>query len=131
MSLVLVDTPLFVAWMAQDSRLGTERASLLDQAKGRIAISDASLVEIAKELRTGQLRFPLPVQVWLEKAMRESLAVSLPLSASIVAKSIRFPVSTQLDTIDRLIAATALELDLELATWNPALSALEGIRYFF
>jgi PIN domain nuclease of toxin-antitoxin system len=117
--------------MAQDSRLGPERASLLDQAKGRIAISDASLVEIAKELRTGQLRFPLPVQVWLEKAMRESLAVSLPLNSSIVARSVRFPVSTQLDTIDRLIATTALELDLELATWNPALASLEGIRYFF
>lgn len=130
MSLVLVDTSLFVAWMAQDPRLGPERASLLDQAKGRIAISDASMVELAKELRTGQLRFPLPIQIWIEKALRESQAVTLPISSAIVARSVRFPKS-ELDTIDRLIAATAIELDLELATWNPAFAALEEVRYFF
>jgi len=130
MSMVLLDTPLFVSWLAQDPRLGPERAALLDQAKGRIALSEASLVEIADELRTGRLRFPLPTQIWLEMALRESGAVVLPLSSAIVARSARFP-NADLDTIDRLIAATVVELDLELATWNPALAALDGIRHFF
>jgi PIN domain nuclease of toxin-antitoxin system len=130
MSMVLLDTPLFVSWMSQDPRLGTERAALLDQAKGRIGLSEASLVEIADELRTGRLRFPLPTQIWLEMALRQSGAVVLPLSSAIVARSSRFA-DPGLDTVDRLLAATAIELDLELATWNPALSALEGIRHFF
>ncbi|MEN9307567.1 MAG: hypothetical protein RL173_1499 [Fibrobacterota bacterium] len=128
--MVLLDTPLFVSWMSQDPRLGTERAALLDQAKGRIGLSEASLVEIADELRTGRLRFPLPTQIWLEMALRQSGAVVLPLSSAIVARSSRFA-DPGLDTVDRLLAATAIELDLELATWNPALSALEGIRHFF
>jgi PIN domain nuclease of toxin-antitoxin system len=130
MSMVLLDTPLFVSWMSQDPRLGTERAALLDQAKGRIGLSEASLVEIADELRAGRLRFPLPTQIWLEMALRQSGAVVLPLSSAIVARSSRFA-DPGLDTVDRLLAATAIELDLELATWNPALSALEGIRHFF
>ncbi|MEK7392377.1 MAG: type II toxin-antitoxin system VapC family toxin [Fibrobacterota bacterium] len=130
MSMVLLDTPLFVSWMSQDPRLGPERAALLDQAKGRIGLSEASMVEIADELRTGRLRFPLPTQIWLEMALRQSGAVVLPLSSAIVARSSRFA-DPGLDTVDRLLAATAIELDLELATWNPALSALEGIRHFF
>lgn len=128
--MVLLDTPLFVSWMSQDPRLGPERAALLDQAKGRIGLSEASMVEIADELRTGRLRFPLPTQIWLEMALRQSGAVVLPLSSAIVARSSRFA-DPGLDTVDRLLAATAIELDLELATWNPALSALEGIRHFF
>lgn len=128
--MVLLDTPLFVSWMAQDPRVGPERAALLDQAKGRIAISEASYVEIAEELRTGRLRFPLPVQIWLEKDLRESGAVVLPMSSAIVARSSRFQLQ-EMDTIDRLLVATAIELDLEFATWNPALASLEGVRQFF
>jgi predicted nucleic acid-binding protein len=30
-----------------------------------------------------------------------------------------------------LIAASALEYDADLATWNPALTGLTGVRYFF
>lgn len=130
MKLVVLDTPIFVSWMAQDPRLGPERAALLEEARGRVAISEASLFEIADELRSGRLRFPLPIQIWIEKALRESAAVVLPLSSAIVARSVRFP-NPDLDTTDRLIAATAIECDLDLATWNPALGSLSGIRYFF
>ncbi len=127
--MVLLDTPIFVAWMARDPRVGQERMGLFEQAKGRLALSEASLVEIAEELRTKRLRFPLPTQIWIEMALRESGAILIPLNGAIVARSVRFP-GNDLDTIDRLIAATAVESDLELATWNPALSGLE-IRYFF
>lgn len=130
MSLVLLDTPLFVCWLAQDPRLGPERSALLDRVRGRTAISEASLFEIADELRSGRLRFPLPIQVWLEMALRDSRSVILPLSSAIVARSVRFP-NIEMDTADRLIAATALELDLDLATWNPALAGIAGLRYFF
>ncbi len=130
MSLVLIDTPIFVSWMAQDPRIGPERTSLLNQAKGRVALSEASLFEIADELRTGGLGFPTPIQFWIERALRESGAVLVPLSSAIVARSVRFA-NPQLDTTDRLIAATAVEMDFELATWNPALLDWSGIRYFF
>lgn len=130
MSLVLVDTPLFIAWMARDSRVGPERSSLLSKAKGRIALSQASWVEIAEELQEGRLRFPLPAQLWLEKALEASQAVVVPLTPAIVARSSRIP-GADLDTVDRLLAATAIEHDLELATWNPALGGIGGIRYFF
>lgn len=130
MSLVLVDTPLFVAWMAKDSRVGTERSYLLSQAIGRLAMSQASLVEIGQELQEGRLRFPVSPQVWLELALERSKVVVLPLNPSIVARSARWN-STVLDTVDRLIAATAIEHDADLATWNPVLAGLPGVRYFF
>ncbi len=130
MSLVLVDTPLFVAWMSNDNRVGPERSYLLSQAVGRIAISQASWVEIAQELQEGRLRFPLPPQVWLELAVERSRALLLPLSPAIVARSARWE-TTMLDSVDRLIAASAVEYDADLATWNPALAGLPGVRYFF
>ncbi|HXP89593.1 MAG TPA: PIN domain-containing protein [Fibrobacteria bacterium] len=130
MSLVLVDTPLFVAWMAKDPRVGTERSYLLSQVIGRLALSQASLVEIAQELHEGRLRFPGSPQVWMELALERSMAVLLPLNPSIVARSARWN-STLLDSVDRLIAATAVEHDADLATWNPSLAGLPGIRYFF
>lgn len=130
MNLVLLDTPIFVSWMAQDPRLGPERSALLERVRGRVAISEATFFELADELRSGRLRFPLPIQVWIEMALRESRSVVLPLSSAIVARSVRFA-NAELDTTDRLIAATAIELDLELATWNPALAGIAGVRYFF
>ena len=130
MSLILVDTPLFVAWMSNDNRVGTERSYLLSQAVGRIAISQASWVEISQELQEGRLRFPLPPQVWLELAVERSRALLLPVSPSIVARSARWTVAA-LDPVDRLIAASAVEYDADLATWNPALAGLPGVRYFF
>lgn len=130
MSLVLLDTPIFVSWLAGDPRLGPERSALLERVRGRTALSEASLFEIADELRSGRLRFPLPIQVWIEKALRESRTVVLPLSAAVVARSVRFP-QADLDTTDRLLAASAIEFDLEMATWNPALAGIAGVRYFF
>lgn len=130
MSLVLVDTPVFVAWMARDSRVGQERSALLSKAKGRIAISQASWLEIAMELQEGRLRFPLPAQLWLEKAIEAAQAVIVPMTPAIVARSGRMP-GEQLDAIDRILAATAIEYDFDLATWNPHLMGLPGIRYFF
>ena len=130
MSLVLLDTPVFVCWMARDPRLGPERESLLERARGRTALSEASLVELADELRSGRLRFPLPVQIWLDKALRDSRTLLLPIGTAVVARSVRFE-GADLDVVDRLLAATAIESDLELATWNPALSGLDGVRYFF
>jgi len=128
--LILVDTPLFVAWMSNDNRVGPERSYLLSQAVGRIALSQASWVEIAQELQEGRLRFPLSPQVWLELAVERSRAVVLPLTPSIVARSARWA-ATALDSVDRLIAASAVEHDADLATWNPALTGLPGVRYFF
>jgi PIN domain nuclease of toxin-antitoxin system len=130
MSLVLVDTPLFVAWMANDNRVGEERSQLLSQAKGRLALSQASWVEIAQELQEGRLRFPLSAQLWLELALEQSAAVVIPLSAAIVARSARWP-NPGLDVVDRLVVSTAVEHDADLATWNPALGGLAGVRYFF
>jgi len=130
MSLVLVDTPLFVAWMSNDNRVGPERSYLLSQAVGRIALSQASWVEVAHELQEGRLRFPLPPQIWLELAVERSRALLLPMSPAIVARSARWT-ATALDPVDRLIAASAVEYDADLATWNPALTGLPGVRYFF
>jgi PIN domain nuclease of toxin-antitoxin system len=97
---------------------------------GRIALSQASWVEIAQELQEGRLRFPLPPQLWLDLAVERSRAIVLPLSPAIVARSARWTVGA-LDAVDRLIAASALEYDADLATWNPALTGLTGVRYFF
>ena len=91
---------------------------------------DDDRFEIAQELQEGRLRFPLPPQLWLEKALEASQAVVVPLSPAIVARSARIP-GQDLDTVDRLIAASAIEHDLELATWNPDLGGIGGIRYFF
>jgi len=130
MSLVLLDAPLFVAWMASDPRVGSERLSLLSHAAGRIALSQAGMVGIAQELQAGTLSFPLPAQAWLELALERSNAVLLPVTPAIVARSVRVD-SAGLDTEDRILVATAVEHDADLATWNPALSGIPGVRYFF
>lgn len=130
MSLVLVDAPLFVAWMTSDPRLGAARSSLLSRAAGQIALSQAGMVEIARELQAGTLAFPLPPQAWLELALERSRAVVLPVTAAIVARSVRVE-APGLDTEDRILVATAVEHDADLATWNPGLSGIAGVRYFF
>jgi PIN domain nuclease of toxin-antitoxin system len=129
MALVLVDAPLFVAWMSSDPRVGPERSSLLEQAE-RIALSQGALVEIASELVSGGLAFPLPPQVWLELAFERAHALLLPVTPAVVARAARWD-APGLDVHDRIAAATAVEHDADFATWNPALSGLAGVRYFF
>jgi len=116
--------------MAKDSRVGAERSQLLNQAKGRLALSQASWVEIAQELQEGRLRFPLSPQLWLDLAVERSQAIVLPLSPAIVARSARWT-GGSMDVVDRLIVSTAVEHDADLATWNSDLVGLPGVRYFF
>jgi PIN domain nuclease of toxin-antitoxin system len=124
---ILVDAPLFALWLSGDEQVGAERSAMLHNA-GEFAITGMAMVEIAEKVRAGGIRLELPLQMWLELAISSSHCVVLPISAAIAARAARLDVP---DLHDRILLATAMEHDLEVATLQPSLHDQPGVRYLF
>lgn len=127
MAMILVDAPVFAAWVSDPDRLGPERVALLASAEG-VALSGMALAEIGEKVREGAVRSSLPLRLWLELALEGASACVLPLTPAVVARASRLPAG---DLGDRIFLATALEHDLEVATINPLLQDWPGLRYRF
>jgi PIN domain nuclease of toxin-antitoxin system len=115
--LILLDTHV-VIWLAQDyQRVSAKAQSAIEEArkkKGGLAISDITLVEIARLSSRGRVKFvPDPESFMWEVERR---FVVLPITSNIAMQAFNLPASYPKDPVDRVIGATALIGDLPLVT---------------
>ncbi|MEK7405879.1 MAG: type II toxin-antitoxin system VapC family toxin [Acidobacteriota bacterium] len=81
-----------------------------------VALSAISLWELAKMFERGRLEIPAPLELWLEEVETHPLIKILPLTARIVAESIRLGRDFHNDPADQMIVATARCHGLRLVT---------------
>ena len=74
-----------------------------------------SCFELALAHHRGRLELPLPVREWFSLALAGSDVKLLPLTPAISARAVELP-DIHRDPFDRIIIATALELDARLAS---------------
>lgn len=89
----------------------------MDQARKEnagIAISDMTLLELARLSSTGQVHFNGSLEVFLSEIERRF--VILPMNARICAQASNLPAGYPKDPADRIIGATALVESLKLIT---------------
>ena len=115
--MILLDTHIWVWWVQADSRLSTESIRRLDQeAHGGIRVSVFSCWEVAMLYYRRRLMLPCGLDEWIEAALRYPGVRLVGLSRKVAVESCRLPGEAPRDPADRILLATARELDCALVT---------------
>ena len=115
----LRDTHVWL-WFANDDRrhLGRRSLQLVKSAQDRdaVRISPVSLFEIASLYTSGRIRLAVPVERWLAEALTVPGIRIGELTSSAATHGGLIPRTVLPDPIDRLLVATARELDATMLT---------------
>lgn len=121
---MLLDTHVFVWLATDDRRLGARVRRRL--ARQDLALSAASVFEVAQLVRLGRLSMQLPPGDWIDEAVRAFSLDVLPITGQTALQASSF-VQALRDPMDCLIAATAVEHRLELVSADERLQSLPGV----
>ena len=115
--MILLDTHV-VIWLAQDyQRISARAQSEIEEGRKKdrcLAISDISLVEIARLASHGRIQLTPDVGTVLLEVERRFIV--LPITANIALRAFDLPAGYPNDPADRIIGATALVEGLTLVT---------------
>ena len=113
--MILVDTHV-VVWLAFDkSRLSKKARAAIDDARAKedgLAISDITLLELARLASKGRIRINISLESFLEEV--ETRFAVLPISGRACTRAVGLPATFPKDPVDRIIVATALVEGLSL-----------------
>ncbi len=113
--MLLLDTCAYLWQFSAPSAMSGEARTQLDEAD-RLAVSLASVWEIAVKVQVGKLQLDMPVEDWIRRSLLHPKIELLPLSPMLVVFSTQLPGSFHKDPIDRAIVATAIRENLTLVT---------------
>lgn len=115
--MILLDTHIWRWWVAGDVNLERwQRARIEAERTNGVCVSAISCWEMAKAVETGNLVLSVPVEEWLDVALRDPNVRLVPLSPAICVESCRLPRPVHKDPGDQIIIATARVERLELMT---------------
>jgi PIN domain nuclease of toxin-antitoxin system len=123
---VILDTHVWLWLQAGSERLNDSPCyprirKALD--KNRAFVSVMSIWEAGMLESKGRLRFPMAFDKWVEKALVAPGIRLQPLTATIALDSTRLPGEFHPDPMDRILVATARELDIPIVTADAAIIA--------
>lgn len=114
--MILLDTHVWIWWVSSPALLSSPARAAVNQSlvKKRIYISSMSAWEVALLVRKGRLQLTMDVGDWIRVSEDLPFIRFVPVSNSIALKSIVSDMKSLVDPIDRLIVATAMDLNLKL-----------------
>lgn len=127
--MILLDTHVVVWLMVQPELLSANVRDAIRQARTNrepIACSPVSLYEVAYAERRGRLPLIENIHIFLG-AVRSILEMA-PLTPAIVIRAALFPDSFHGDPMDRMIAATAVELNCPLITHDERIRSFDPCK---
>ena len=116
---LLLDTHAWVWTVEGDVRaVGRRARKLLAEAVARDAlrVSAATIFEVVALHTSGRLRLNRPVEQWIDEALQESGARVAECTRATAADAGFIPRTALADPLDRVIVATARQLDALLLT---------------
>lgn len=115
--LILLDTHI-VIWLAHDyKRISKTAHAAIEDARNEdrgLAVSDVTLLEIARLASHGRIKLIPDVQTVLSEVERRF--VILPITSRVAMQAFALPANYPKDPVDRVIGVTALVEDLRLIT---------------
>ena len=128
---LLLDTHIAVWLNSGDERLRTRTGSLIDdcwRGGGSIFLSAVSAWEIALLVDIGRLDLDLPTDRWVERFLEWPGVEPAPLTPRAASRSYELNHLQHRDPADRLLIATAIELDCPLVTYDQRIARF-GMRH--
>ena len=123
---LLLDTHI-VLWLDSGSeRLRRETRDRIDQCwsgGGTLYLSSVTAWEISLLADTGRVALDLPIVDWLGRFIARPGIEPAPLSWRAAAGAYGWPALEHRDPADRLLIATAIELDCPLVTYDARIAA--------
>ena len=128
--MIVLDTHVLVRWRWDSKRLSRRAAAAIRAAlqDGPLAVSAASVFEIATAARRRRLVFSAPVDDVLNDLRLLPELHCEPVSYEIAHSAGSLAEAAPGDSIDRLIAATALTLGTPLLKADRALAKIPGLE---
>jgi len=118
---LLLDTHIALWLDSGDDRLLSSTRRLVDgcwRDGGAILLSAVSAWEIALLVDLGRIGLDLPVAAWIDRFLRRPGVEPAPLSHRAASRSYGLHHFDHRDPADRLLIATAIELDCPLVTYD-------------
>jgi len=125
----ILDTHIWLWWMLGDPRLSSQEMESLDAfpLEDRPAISEISLWEAAMLVDLGRLRLTIPLADFFTEATHRSTVQRIGITPEIVVQMNELPETFHRDPADRLITATALQMQRSLATRDARIQSLPAV----
>jgi len=117
----LLDTHVFLWWMAQDPRLSEVAVEAVSDGNNELLFSAASGWEMAIKAGLGKLRMPGDLGAYLSAQLSENAVGVLPVSLRHATGVARLP-GHHRDPFDRLLISQALAEDLPIVTADPLIT---------
>jgi PIN domain nuclease of toxin-antitoxin system len=126
---VLLDTHVWVWWLAGSDRLARGELEALDglASRGDLRLAAISLWEAQMACKKGRFVPPDGFERWLQAAASPEVIQIIPLDVRVALALNDLPERLHNDPADRLIVATAKAHRLQLATRDEALRKLRVI----
>jgi PIN domain nuclease of toxin-antitoxin system len=123
---IVLDTHIWFWWMTgEHARLSRTLLEAL-ASEPAVGVSPVSCFEIALASRRRRLELPVDPRTWVHEALGPSGIDLLPLDADIAVRAVELPEHHR-DPFDRMIIATALVLDAQLASVDSAFAAYDEL----
>jgi PIN domain nuclease of toxin-antitoxin system len=112
---IVLDSHIWFWWInLEHHRMPPSMLAAIESAL-RVGVSPVSCFELALASRRGRLELPRPTREWFALALAGSDVELLPFTPEIAARAVELP-DIHRDPFDRIIIATALEMDARLAS---------------
>jgi PIN domain nuclease of toxin-antitoxin system len=128
-TVITCDTHVLIYWATDLEKLSPLAAEMLERGRveGALGCADIVLWEVAMLVDKGRVVLPVSVNRFLEKTSQALRLAVVPISPAIAVRA-QDTVFQHKDPADRLIAATAMELDAPLITADRKLAQVAGLR---
>jgi PIN domain nuclease of toxin-antitoxin system len=116
--MILLDTHVWIWWVSSPDLLSPQARTLIGKSvmDKKIYISSMSAWEVAMLVAKGRLQLTMEVGDWIRASEALPFIQFVPVTNAIAFKAVRLPMKSLIDPVDRIIIATAMDLDLALIT---------------
>lgn len=128
--MIVLDTHAWLWWLSEPEKIPAATRSILERsaATASVGVSSVSTWEAALLVKKGRLVLSMDVQDWVRKSEALPFLRFWPVDNSIALRSVHLPEPFHDDPADRIIVATALQLDATVVTRDEKIRNYGAVR---